>query len=57
MLTSTGAGWALTVPVVIYSAIPFYRATWRDLKTRRAGMDTPVTIGIIAMDLFVWRPV
>ncbi|GGX89086.1 copper-translocating P-type ATPase [Vogesella alkaliphila] len=41
------ASFVLTVPVVIYSAIPFYRATWRDLKTRRAGMDTPVTIGIL----------
>ncbi|WP_189351882.1 heavy metal translocating P-type ATPase [Vogesella fluminis] len=41
------ASFVLTVPVVIYSATPFYRATWRDLKTRRAGMDTPVTIGIL----------
>lgn len=37
----------LTLPVVLYSAVPFYRATWRDLKTRRVGMDTPVTIGIL----------
>ena len=37
----------LTLPVVLYSALPFYRATWRDLKTRRVGMDTPVTIGIL----------
>ena len=41
------ASFALTVPVVVYSAIPFYRATWRDIKSRRAGMDTPVTIGIL----------
>ncbi|WP_024302797.1 heavy metal translocating P-type ATPase [Pseudogulbenkiania sp. MAI-1] len=38
----------LTLPVIVYSALPFYRATWRDLSTRRVGMDTPVTIGILA---------
>jgi len=37
----------LTLPVMLYSAVPFYRATWRDLKLRRVGMDTPVTIAII----------
>ncbi|MEN3809979.1 cation transporter, partial [Chromobacterium piscinae] len=30
-----------------YSALPFYRNTWRDLKTGRVGMDTPVSIGIL----------
>nr|WP_294863365.1 heavy metal translocating P-type ATPase [uncultured Pseudogulbenkiania sp.] len=37
----------LTLPVIVYSALPFYRATWRDITTRRVGMDTPVTIGIL----------
>nr|WP_199067874.1 heavy metal translocating P-type ATPase [Chromobacterium sp. ASV5] len=41
------ASFILTLPVLLYSALPFYRATWRDLKTRRVGMDTPVTIGIL----------
>lgn len=41
------ASFALTLPVLLYSALPFYRGTWRDLKTRRLGMDTPVTIGIL----------
>jgi Cu2+-exporting ATPase len=36
----------LTLPVLLYSAVPFYQNTWRDLKTGRVGMDTPVTIGI-----------
>lgn len=36
----------LTLPVMLYSAVPFYQNTWRDLKTGRVGMDTPVTIGI-----------
>ena len=38
----------LTVPVVLYSAWPFYIGTWRDLRIRRVGMDAPVTIGILA---------
>ncbi|MGL6071344.1 heavy metal translocating P-type ATPase [Craterilacuibacter sp.] len=38
----------LTLPVMVYSALPFYQATWRDLKRHRPGMDTPVTIGILA---------
>ncbi|MXR38346.1 heavy metal translocating P-type ATPase [Craterilacuibacter sinensis] len=37
----------LTLPVMVYSAVPFYQATWRDLKRHRVGMDTPVTIGIL----------
>ncbi|MEO3958524.1 heavy metal translocating P-type ATPase, partial [Chromobacterium piscinae] len=38
----------LTLPVLLYSALPpFYRNTWRDLKTGRVGMDTPVSIGIL----------
>ncbi|HJV06046.1 MAG TPA: heavy metal translocating P-type ATPase [Chromobacteriaceae bacterium] len=41
------ASFLLTLPVMLYSAVPFYRATWRDIKTRRVGMDTPVTIGIL----------
>lgn len=41
------SSFVLTLPVVVYSAIPFYTATWRDLKLRRVGMDTPVTIGIL----------
>ncbi|UTH73853.1 heavy metal translocating P-type ATPase [Chromobacterium sp. IIBBL 290-4] len=41
------ASFILTLPVLLYSALPFYRNTWRDLKTLRVGMDTPVTIGIL----------
>ncbi|WP_046167088.1 heavy metal translocating P-type ATPase [Chromobacterium vaccinii] len=37
----------LTLPVLLFSALPFYRNTWRDLKTGRVGMDTPVSIGIL----------
>lgn len=38
----------LTVPVVLYSAVPFYQGALRDLRNRRPGMDTPVTLGIVA---------
>jgi Cu2+-exporting ATPase len=32
--------------VVFYSAAPFFRNAWRDLRLRRAGMDVPVALGI-----------
>jgi P-type Cu2+ transporter len=38
----------LTVPIVAYCAQPFFRAAWIDLRRGRAGMDTPVTLGMIA---------
>jgi len=41
------ASFLLTLPVMLYSAQPFYRGAWRDLKARRVGMDTPVAIGIL----------
>ena len=36
----------LTLPVVLYSAAPFFRNAWRDLRLRRVGMDVPVALGI-----------
>lgn len=42
------AGLVLTVPVVLWSALPFYAGAWRDLAHRRAGMDVPITVGILA---------
>ncbi|MBK9955658.1 MAG: heavy metal translocating P-type ATPase [Rhodocyclaceae bacterium] len=40
------ASLALTVPVIFYSAAPFFRNAWRDLKFRRVGMDVPVALGV-----------
>lgn len=37
----------LTLPVMLYSAQPFYHGCIRDLKNRRVGMDTPVALAII----------
>ncbi|MCR4346094.1 MAG: heavy metal translocating P-type ATPase [Sulfuricaulis sp.] len=36
----------LTLPVLLYSAQPFFRSAWRDLKHFRTGMDVPVSLGI-----------
>ncbi len=40
------SGLVLTVPVVAYSAAPFLRGAWRDLRLARLGMDVPVALGI-----------
>jgi len=42
------ASLALTLPVMLYSAAPFFKGAWRDLKLRRVGMDVPVALGIAA---------
>lgn len=42
-------GWAslvLTLPVVGYSAAPFFIGAWRDLRRRTLGMDVPVALGV-----------
>ena len=42
------ASMILTLPVIFYSAVPFFKGAWRDLKNRRLGMDTPVAIAVAA---------
>jgi P-type Cu2+ transporter len=37
----------LTAPVVVWSALPFYRGALRDLLNRRVGMDVPISAGIL----------
>lgn len=37
----------LTVPVLLYSARPFWHGAWRSLKNRQPGMDVPVCIAIV----------
>ena len=41
------ASLVLTLPVALWSAMPFYAGAWRDLRSGRAGMDVPVSLGII----------
>jgi Cu2+-exporting ATPase len=45
----------LTLPVVLYSAAPFFRGSWRDLRLGRVGMDVPVALGVgSAFGASVW---
>jgi Cu2+-exporting ATPase len=45
----------LTVPVILYSAAPFFVSAWRDLKLHRVGMDVPVALGVgAAFAASVW---
>lgn len=37
----------LTSPIILYSAQPFLKGAWTDLRHRRAGMDVPVALGLI----------
>lgn len=41
------ASLVLTLPVALWSAVPFYAGAWRDLRSGRAGMDVPVSLGIV----------
>lgn len=48
----------LTVPVVFYSAIPFYTAAWRSLKAGHLVMDVPVSLAIIlAFAASIWATI
>ena len=40
------ASWVLTLPVVLFSARPFFAAALRDVRNGRLGMDVPVALGI-----------
>ncbi len=45
----------LTLPVIFYAARPFFKGATHDLKNRRFGMDTPVSLGIsLAFTASVW---
>ena len=38
--------WVLSLPVLLFSAGPFFAAAWMQLRQRRLGMDVPVALGI-----------
>jgi Cu2+-exporting ATPase len=38
--------WLLSMPVLLFSAGPFFQGAWRALRQRRMGMDVPVALGI-----------
>ncbi|WP_162059170.1 cation-translocating P-type ATPase [Undibacterium sp. KW1] len=41
------ASMIIAVPVIGFSALPFFSSAWRDLKNRHIGMDVPVSLGIL----------
>ncbi len=48
----------VTVPVVAYSAKPFFMSAWSELRRRQLGMDVPVSLAIgIAFLASVWATV
>ncbi|HSF48540.1 MAG TPA: heavy metal translocating P-type ATPase metal-binding domain-containing protein, partial [Burkholderiales bacterium] len=52
------ASLALTLPVLLFSAQPFFMGALRDLHNRRLGMDVPVALGIgAAFVASVWNTV
>ncbi len=40
------ASFVLTLPAVLYSALPFFAGAWGDLRRGMPGMDVPVALGI-----------
>jgi P-type Cu2+ transporter len=54
------ASWVLTLPVLLFSAQPFWRAAWNDVRRLRVSMDLPVAMGIAvafgASTMAVWQP-
>jgi Cu2+-exporting ATPase len=40
------ATWVLSVPVLVFSAGPFFRGAWASFRRRRIGMDVPIALGI-----------
>jgi len=52
------SGLVLTLPVVAYSAGPFFVGAWRELRLGRLGMDVPVALGIaVAFAASAWATV
>ncbi len=52
------ASLTLTVPVILWSAGPFFTNAWRELRVLRMGMDTPVALGIaVAFAASAWATV
>ncbi|MBT0570671.1 cation-translocating P-type ATPase [Curvibacter sp. CHRR-16] len=41
------ASWVLSLPVMLFSCVPFLRSAWRDLWRRQISMDLPVAIGML----------
>jgi Cu2+-exporting ATPase len=46
------AGFVITLPVLLFSAAPFFSGALRDLRLRRVGMDVPVALAIAVTFLY-----
>jgi Cu2+-exporting ATPase len=46
------AGFVITLPVLLFSAAPFFRGALRDMRLRRVGMDVPVALAIAVTFLY-----
>ncbi len=40
---------ALTIPVVLYSALDYWRSAWVSLRRRLLNIDVPITAGVLAL--------
>ncbi len=38
---------ALTVPILLFCAAPFWQSALRDIKHRQLGMDVPISLGLV----------
>src|SRR5205085_11370512 len=38
---------ALALPVLLYSALPFYKSSWKSVKHKFLNIDTPIALAII----------
>jgi Cu2+-exporting ATPase len=36
----------LTLPVLLFACRPFFAGAWRELRTRRIGLETPIALGL-----------
>jgi Cu2+-exporting ATPase len=41
------ASWVLSLPVLFFSCLPFFKTAWRDLTQKKISMDLPVAIGML----------
>lgn len=41
------ASMVIAVPVMGFSALPFFQSAWRDIRNHHVGMDVPVSLGIL----------
>ncbi|WIT11668.1 cation-translocating P-type ATPase [Paucibacter sediminis] len=39
--------WVLSLPVMLFSAGPFFSSAWRQLRAGHLGMDVPVSLGLL----------